>query len=275
MKVRFTDKRGMALLELLVAMGILALVLAGLYGVLQSQQRTYSVQEDLFLTQQDLRLALDQLIRDIRMAGFGVPRDLPIVAQVQNGTATDPAAPDTLVLNRSPGPWTTPSSTVITGGNWIQVENTQGFAPGQTLDILRLSDYGLEGTYQILSVDAPGSRLALDATPSTLDGILLVRRYETVTYQVVPDPATGSGRLIRTDWVGSQVLAQGIQDFQVRYRLADGTWSDAPTDLGAIRQLQVTLVGETRREVSQQAGVARTRVLQTVVSLRNLYGRSG
>ena len=62
--------KGFTLVELLVAMAIVGVVMAGIYSLSSSQRRSYIAQEQVAGTQQGLRAAMDLMERDIRMAGY-------------------------------------------------------------------------------------------------------------------------------------------------------------------------------------------------------------
>lgn len=62
--------QGLSLLELLMALAVGSIVLAGVYGLFIQQQGVYSLQEQLIEMQQNIRLGMDFLVNDIRMAGF-------------------------------------------------------------------------------------------------------------------------------------------------------------------------------------------------------------
>ena len=64
------NKKGVTLIELLVALVIAAITLAGIYRVFISQTKTYAVQDQVVEVQQSVRGAMDILLRDLRMAGF-------------------------------------------------------------------------------------------------------------------------------------------------------------------------------------------------------------
>ena len=72
--IRLQTNRGFTLVELLVALVISGIVMAGTYLVFRSQQRSYRVQEDIAATQQNLRAAMDVMEREIRMAGYDPQR---------------------------------------------------------------------------------------------------------------------------------------------------------------------------------------------------------
>ncbi|NOZ37984.1 MAG: prepilin-type N-terminal cleavage/methylation domain-containing protein [Gammaproteobacteria bacterium] len=70
MNLKHSQQRGLTLIELMVALVISLLILAGLFTVYQSNQRGYRLNEGLMHTQENGRFAIDFLSRDIRMAAF-------------------------------------------------------------------------------------------------------------------------------------------------------------------------------------------------------------
>lgn len=65
-----TDNRGFTIVELMVAIGIGAIVLAAVMTSFLSQHRSYLAQDDVVELQQNGRIAFDMLTRDIRGAGY-------------------------------------------------------------------------------------------------------------------------------------------------------------------------------------------------------------
>lgn len=61
---------GFTLVELLVAMVISLVVMGAIYSTYASQQRSYIVQEQVGAMQQNLRVAMYIMVKDIRMAGY-------------------------------------------------------------------------------------------------------------------------------------------------------------------------------------------------------------
>ena len=60
---------GFTLIELLIAMAITGIVSAVIFTVFHSQHKSYLVQEDVAVMQQNLRAGMDMMVREIRMAG--------------------------------------------------------------------------------------------------------------------------------------------------------------------------------------------------------------
>jgi len=64
------NKNGVSLIELLVALVICGVVVAGAYRFFITQTRAYSVQDQVIEAQQSVRLAMEILLSDLRMAGY-------------------------------------------------------------------------------------------------------------------------------------------------------------------------------------------------------------
>lgn len=64
-------EKGVTLIELLVALVISAVLVAAIYRTFIGQQKTYVVQEQVVDMQQNVRVAINRMMSEIRMAGFG------------------------------------------------------------------------------------------------------------------------------------------------------------------------------------------------------------
>jgi len=67
-------EHGFTLVELLVAMAMAAVVMGAVYSLYKSQQDSYIAQDQVVEMQQNVRAALYQMARDMRMAGFNPQR---------------------------------------------------------------------------------------------------------------------------------------------------------------------------------------------------------
>jgi len=63
-------QRGLTLIELIVALVVGVTAIAGIYQMFIVQSRAYVVQDQVIEVQQNIRSAMEILVRDIRMAGF-------------------------------------------------------------------------------------------------------------------------------------------------------------------------------------------------------------
>ena len=71
MDIKLEKDKGVTLIELLIALVISAILIAGIYRAFIHQQRTYATQEQVADMQQNVRIAINKMMREIRMAGFG------------------------------------------------------------------------------------------------------------------------------------------------------------------------------------------------------------
>jgi prepilin-type N-terminal cleavage/methylation domain-containing protein len=85
---------GFTLLELLIAVTILAIVTSQLFMVFSSQKRTFQANQRVLDVQEDARLVLDLISFDARQAGFMVPR-IAGISSVDGGAA----GPDRLCIS--------------------------------------------------------------------------------------------------------------------------------------------------------------------------------
>ena len=79
---------GFTMTELLVAMGISGIVMAGTYSVYHTHQKSYVAQEQVVAMQQNLRAARYFMEREIRMAGCDPTQDVsPPTPEIQTAGA--------------------------------------------------------------------------------------------------------------------------------------------------------------------------------------------
>ena len=71
MVMKSRKDKGVTLIELLIALVISAIIVAALYRAFVSQQKSYTVQERVADMQQNVRVAINRMMREIRMTGFG------------------------------------------------------------------------------------------------------------------------------------------------------------------------------------------------------------
>jgi prepilin-type N-terminal cleavage/methylation domain-containing protein len=95
--MRDIDNKGFSLVELMVVMGMLAVIMASVYALYRTHQRTAYTQEDVVEVQQNLRIAMDSITRDVRMSGFLIPFGMNPIAGVFNNVG--PLNSDILTLN--------------------------------------------------------------------------------------------------------------------------------------------------------------------------------
>jgi len=66
-------QKGLTLVELMVALVLSFILISAIYRGFTSQHKAYTVQDQVAEAQQNARMAMNILVRDIRMAGHGMP----------------------------------------------------------------------------------------------------------------------------------------------------------------------------------------------------------
>ncbi len=235
-KIRMHGQRGFTLIELMVAMAISLILLAGVLGAFTAQDKAYRLQNNLTELQQNLRVAVEFMSDDIQLAGYGAPDDednwgiwydwAPIAGVfTANPTIIDgvAGAPDTLMIAASFDPAATElsadedfdsKSMSIAAGSGDQFDSATN----------KLVFIGRYEYAQVTNVPGSGSTISINTDPADLlgngssaDGIQ-TPRYEgdpvelvqVVSYYVLNE------MLMRDDNAGNALpLIINVEDFQV------------------------------------------------------------
>jgi len=64
------NARGFTILEMLIAMSVFLIICAAMFGLLQMSQTRYASENQLSASFQEARLAMDQIVRDVNVAGY-------------------------------------------------------------------------------------------------------------------------------------------------------------------------------------------------------------
>jgi prepilin-type N-terminal cleavage/methylation domain-containing protein len=285
MKRRFmVDNRGFSLVELLIVMLMLGIVTMAILGLYQSTQRSATTQDQVVEMQQNLRVGVDEIARDIRMAGFMLA-----------GDAFSTAAANTLTLQTANVSGR--MARVVTGFNSSTSANVDVivafsemvdfFESGGSGDWVRIirppnQTEPLADTFQVASKSRTDRRLTLNnfSADAVLyqPGDIIVRvpsstatLPRTITYSLAPDPDDPAiTNLVRAADDGPQVVARNITGLAFSYLLDDDTESSTPANLSTIRGARVTLTSLVVTP-SLQGGppVTKTRSLTSTIALRN------
>ncbi len=80
-------ERGFTIIELLIAMVTAALVATAGFALFSASNKSYQIQESVGEAQQNARVGIDRISRDLRTTGFGLPLEMPDGGLVIDGTA--------------------------------------------------------------------------------------------------------------------------------------------------------------------------------------------
>jgi Tfp pilus assembly protein PilW len=208
------------MVELMVAMLIMAVVTTQALGVLSSQIQTFHSQKRVLETQEDARLVADMILVDLRMAGFMTPKRSG-VSSVDGGVNQ----PDSLCVSE----WTTFNETELeNASNIFDRASPTGDVTGSTVTVLTADmDMDADGDDDfivgegIIIADTDNSHCAVitaiaggtitfaPATAATIVALDGARAVPAIVYQVA---ATGLTR-------NSLLLSSQVEDLQVEYAI--------------------------------------------------------
>jgi len=277
------NRKGMTLIELLVALTISGVLLAGAYRTFISQQHTFTVQDQVVDMQQNVRLAINRMTRELRMAGFGRMDDAFFGKVNGKGGGKVHGIFENIVIPGGGGN----SVTVVgayqaittlsanapmgsgTSDNPISLNDVSGFDTGSKQYI---SINGVE-SHQILKITGnqiefkAGETLSADYLAG--DPVFLV---VAITYSRGQD-SEGKWCLMRDDHLGAgpQPVAENVESLQFAYLDANG--NPNPANPADIRMIQVNIVVTTDKadpDLAKAGDGLRRRTLASNIQLRNL-----
>src|SRR5215471_13490819 len=99
-----TEQAGFTLIELMIGLAIATIVVAAAFTILTTTSKSLRANEQVVGAQQNIRMAMELLTRDIKLAGFGNPGvtigncSYPMVPQDQTVTGVDSGADSVQLL---------------------------------------------------------------------------------------------------------------------------------------------------------------------------------
>ncbi|MBN2032301.1 MAG: PilW family protein [Deltaproteobacteria bacterium] len=255
---------GFTLVELLVAIALGIVILAGLYQTFRTQHDSYIVQDQVAAMQQNLRAAMYMITRDLQMAGWYSNFD-------RSNHSIDPAG---LNMNGKPLIFSTPPGTagnikdgtdalaIVKAGDGPRELAAGEWARGTTLSF-DLSASGLNTgsrKYGLLVKNDLRTGDFFDVTqPNLSENYVapddMVFRADVIIYKISNDATTGQPILYRKNLGndnGYQPVAENIDNMQVSYQILNPKtknleWVNTldAKNQGQVRSVEVVLVGRT------------------------------
>ena len=270
---------GFTIIELLIAIALGLVILAGLFRTFKVQHDSYVVQDQVSAMQQNLRAAMYLITRDLQMAGYYTNFDRnnrqmdwndldgdsnptnnmetgrPLIFAVNNASASGIKANTDLIVIVKAGAEgkiltagegasagvITLASRDLDGDGTADLNNT-----GKKFGLLVKEDLSFADFFQVDSasgdITPPGG---LTENYTTGDRVF---RADVIIYRVTDDATRPClERKNLGDDSGYQVIAENIDNLKFRYLLNDGiTWVNDPTGNQArVRAVEVLLVART------------------------------
>ncbi|MEE9591719.1 MAG: prepilin-type N-terminal cleavage/methylation domain-containing protein [Thermodesulfobacteriota bacterium] len=294
--------RGFTLIELLMVLAILSVVMVATYSLYIMQQRITYVEVDVAEVQQNVRIAMDNIVSDLRLTGLLVPGGTdPLNAYSNNGGQNNS---DTLTINTSSATGrfavtsadltTNVSMAVPIAFNVMSASEVDRFEIGDIARIINPGERGqpLNAYFTVTGKNSGVPSLTLTSSANGTNvkfkrGDIIARTGSsapdtypnTILYCVGPDAAcgpavttcpAGQSCLIRIANNTPSIVATNMTDLQFRYILDGSTAeTDGPADLSQVRAVRTVITGETVDTAALSGAGAKSREVNTVVKLRN------
>ena len=259
---------GVTLIELLIAAALASLVVTAVTQFYVKEHYGLTQQMDASEVQQNLRSAVQEMTDQIRMTGYGLPRDMdPVVAKNSN--------PDTILF-------------YYRKNDSSMAELTQAMA--NPLDPLRCVGFNL--------ADFKNNTWAYIFDPTTKSGEFfymssvdhgtqeithplgtLTKSYpvgsevialEIISYYIDRTTPTKPTLMRSRQGEGAVVFSEMVDSLQFSYQLTSGVWQDAPAAGRLVRAVKVSLCALGKGDTDGVLKGERVRKLSTQVNIRNL-----
>ena len=284
---------GVTLIELVIALAISGVLIAGIYRMFIHQQKSYATQEQVADMQQNVRIAINRMLREIRMAGYGGKNDNvggvnDIITKFGNvNTYANIITPENNVIQVG---ITHDRITVVAAYDQIGTLKVNANAGDATITVNYLNGSPFtsqnpkkkylclngQNNYEIDINSVAGDQVPLKAGVTLLESHLNnepVFLVKAVTYGL--KKSVGVPILYRNENTGggAQPVADYIENLQFLYTLVDGTQTDSPGDPKLIRGVTVNITARTEGKDPELAKVGdgyRRRTVTTYIDMRNI-----
>ncbi len=282
MNLLFIKKnKGITLIELVIALAISSILVAAIYRTFLGQQKTYVVQEQVVDMQQNTRVAINRMMREIRMAGFGnvssvlpfnaIGGPFPNIINPTNNSNNVGQNDDQITIIGAFEQVSTLSTEAAFGSDTITLNGNGGeFDTGNRRYIC------IGGIETKTVTNVAGNTITF--TPSLVNTHRVgtpVFKVKAITYRLDWDNNNMPvlRRDDRTDNLLGQPVAENIENLQFRYILEDETETDLPVTPANIRMVRVTITARTNLadpDYRGGAGGFRRRTIASNIQIRNM-----
>ena len=263
------SKQGTTLIELMIALVLTGIVTLAIMRTYVTQHENYLVQDDVTTMQQGARASIDELTRQIRMAGHDLPLGLPAIVAANTN-------PDTITITYHGNDCDTylASKMPNTSAELKLATDISCFEDDQWVYIYD-PDSSVGEWFKISEVQAAAFHIQHRYTPKNLtrayDADALLLALNQVKFFV--DETTDLDNPILMIQLGgdpAQPYAEHISDLQFQYRLANGTIVDVPVLVSDVREVLISITAESTRPDFGSEDEGKKRTYTSSVSLRNI-----
>ena len=271
-KKRIVNQCGTTFLEVMVALAIMGVITAATFKLYISSHKNYMVQNEVANVQQSARASLDELTRQIRMAGY----DLPLGLAAIQASNTDP---DTITLcYRATNCDTYLASAMPQPSAELKcATDVSCFYDGQWVYIFEPDSGGGEW-FEITEVQTVAKYLqhnTMNLSKSYSQNAIIMVINEVKFYIDETTDQNNPTLMIKLPGHNPLLYADNITDLQLKYRMNNGVLLNTILIPDDVREVQINLTGRSMNEDVDLTDLGegdgyRRRTFSTSVFLRNV-----
>ncbi len=234
--------KGVSLIEVMIALVLTGIISTALLKLYSTQHKNYMVQDDVTGIQASARASIDELTRQVRMAGYGLPLGLPPLEAYNTN-------PDTIVITYAADncetvlsdPMPKPSSELKCSGD------LSCFYDGQWVYIFDPDSGGGE-FFEVTHVQVAAKHLQHNTMDLSrvydTNAIIIAMNQVKFFVDNTSDPEHPA-LMMELPGQGPVIYAENIPDLQFRYRLSNGTIVDQPVLMTDVREVMISVSGRS------------------------------
>jgi type II secretory pathway pseudopilin PulG len=242
---KLRKQHGTSFLEVIIALAIMGVITTAIFKLYIASHKNYIVQDEVQFTQQNARASIDELARQIRMAGY----DLPLGMDAIESANTDP---DTITINyRSNNcdtylsdPMPQPSAELkcatdiscFYDGQWVYIFEPDS-GGGEWFEITEVQKAAFHIQHRTMTLS---KKYGKDAILISLNSVKFF-----IDETTDPDYPT---LMVQSMGQGPQIYADNIIDLQFQYRMKNGVLLDSLVLSDDLREVLISVTGRSLNE---------------------------
>ncbi|MDD2365508.1 MAG: prepilin-type N-terminal cleavage/methylation domain-containing protein [Desulfuromonadaceae bacterium] len=263
------NQNGFSLIELLIVIVIFGIFMGAVYSLYVTHLKTAITRDEIIDVQQNVRIAMDIMSRDLRMAGFLFPE--PVDAAMSNYSSINiqtATADGTFVAIKGVIQNDKFSVTPTTALDNISTKNND------TVGIYRPSTRAQIGAvFTVISSSSGSGNITVSPANDTVRvGDMICKNPNRIRYIVDRSDTAEGCNILPCLKRNGNVIAQGIKNIRFDYFLnGDNTTAitNVPAeDVAKITAIRVTVIGHTLKNQDID-DPSNTRELKSLIKLRN------
>ncbi|MFH2035451.1 MAG: prepilin-type N-terminal cleavage/methylation domain-containing protein [Candidatus Zixiibacteriota bacterium] len=234
------NENGLSMIEVLIALILGSLVLGAVFHAYIIQSKNWNIQTEITDMQQNARAAINEIARQVRMAGHELPLGInPIIA-----VNTDP---DTIVINYSADGCNaevefdmgSTSANIRFGTNDISC-----FSPGQSAYIFHPDSGGSE-FFIIDNINLTSGEISHSPFLNYYYKDAIVLSLDQIKYFIDKSDTLHHNLMVQYAGQTPQVYAENIDDLQFTFKMKNGTITNSPVLVRDIREVRILITSRT------------------------------